>query len=66
MKTMCMYYGGKSIYNKDNLVTGYSRHTRQFLHYLYMFSHSDLFTKADVYLARDYMELYRTNPGAKS
>jgi hypothetical protein len=58
MKTMCNYYGGKSIYDKDGVVTGYSRYTRQFLHYLYMFS-NDLHCEDDVRIAIDYLELFK-------
>ena len=54
-KMLNSYYGGEVIYRQYN---DYSRYTKQFLHYLYMFSDGYL-AKDEVGVAREYMELYR-------
>ena len=54
-KMLNMYYNGQSIYEQTNL---YSRYTRQFLHYLYMFN-SGFATSEDVDIARDYMTMFQ-------
>jgi hypothetical protein len=56
-KMLCSYYGGEIIYR--NTHPEYSRYTKQFLHYLFMFSTKWMAAEDDVDMARDYMELFR-------
>jgi hypothetical protein len=56
-RMLCSYYGGEILYSQLN---SYSRYTKQYLHYLYMFSTKWLNPSGeDLEIAIEYLNYYK-------